>query len=144
MASVRDVDKGFAAFVKGCEASNGLTIKVGIHSEAPGEVLEKAEANEYGTETIPARPFVSGWADENREAAVAEIKAVLARALKSGKDPTQALEVSALKFQGQMQQRIADGIDPPNAESTVARKGSSTPLIDTGELRSSVLGKVVR
>lgn len=36
------------------------------------------------------------------------------------------------------QEAIAAGIPPPNAPSTIARKGSSTPLIDTGFLRQSI------
>jgi hypothetical protein len=43
-----------------------------------------------------------------------------------------------------MQQRIADRIDPPNAASTIKRKGSSVPLIDEGILRTSILGQVER
>lgn len=39
---------------------------------------------------------------------------------------------------GRIQARISDGIAPPNAPSTIARKGSSTPLIDTGRLRQAI------
>jgi hypothetical protein len=43
---------------------------------------------------------------------------------------------------GKLQKRWAAGIPPPNAPSTEARKGSSKPLIDTGQSRSSVTYKV--
>ena len=36
------------------------------------------------------------------------------------------------------QEHISAGIDPPNAESTIAKKGSSTPLVDNGTLRQSI------
>lgn len=36
------------------------------------------------------------------------------------------------------QEAISQGIAPPNAPSTIERKGSSTPLVDTGRLRQSI------
>lgn len=39
---------------------------------------------------------------------------------------------------GHIKQAISDGLPPPNTESTIQRKGSSKPLIDTGELRNSL------
>jgi phage gpG-like protein len=54
------------------------------------------------------------------------------------------LQMSTLQHQvgayavGVVQQAIAEGIAPPNAPSTVARKGSSKPLIDTGHMRQSI------
>ena len=45
---------------------------------------------------------------------------------------------------GEIQQRIADLREPPNAPSTKAAKGSSNPLIDDGTLRTSVTYRVER
>lgn len=39
---------------------------------------------------------------------------------------------------GNIKELISSGIAPPNALSTIAAKGSSTPLIDTGVLRNSI------
>jgi len=39
---------------------------------------------------------------------------------------------------GNIVQKISEGIEPANAPSTIKRKGSSTPLIDTGHLRQSI------
>lgn len=41
-----------------------------------------------------------------------------------------------------VQRLIAQGLEPENADSTKARKGSSTPLIDTGAFRQSVTFEV--
>jgi hypothetical protein len=54
----------------------------------------------------------------------------------------QVLEILGQRAVGQIQERIASGIAPANAPSTVAKKGSSTPLIDTGVLRSSITYQV--
>ena len=50
----------------------------------------------------------------------------------------EVLELLGQQCVGQIQERISEGIDPPNAPSTIRQKGSSTPLIDTGALRSAV------
>lgn len=54
----------------------------------------------------------------------------------------QSLDRLGLMAAGDIQRRIADLRDPPNAASTVDRKGSSNPLIDTGEMRQKVSHKV--
>lgn len=43
---------------------------------------------------------------------------------------------------GMVQKRIADGIAPGNDPATIAKKGSSTPLIDSGQLRSAITHEV--
>lgn len=140
-------DKGLKALLKRCEASK-LSITVGIHAEEGAgtyeggtTVADVATYNEFGTERIPARPFLSGWFDGNQ----AEIKAKLKSAgekIKNGADPHAALDLVAQWAAGQVQKGISAGVPPPNAESTAARKGSATPLINTGQLRSSIRGKV--
>ena len=55
-----------------------------------------------------------------------------------------ALQRIGLWAQSEIQQRISDGIPPQNAPYTINKKGSSTPLVDTGQLRSSISFKVVK
>lgn len=143
---VTDRDKGYAKMIANLDATGKLAITVGIHSEE-GEgdhdgrsIVDIAEANEFGL-GVPARPFVSGWAD-NYPDPVGEMRDEAAAALKAGVSPTKRLDALAQVWAGDMQAEISAGIDPENAESTIERKGSSTPLIDTGILRSSIRGKV--
>lgn len=106
-----------------------------------------AEIHEFGLGNVPARSFVRAYFDANRER-LRDMLGVLMRkaierAIKSGAPIDDAIRTSiltklGLKMQTEMQARIARGIDPPLDERTVARKGSSTPLIDTGQLRSSI------
>lgn len=44
--------------------------------------------------------------------------------------------------EGKVKRRIVDLRDPPNSPATIAAKGSSNPLIDTGHMRQSVTYKV--
>ena len=66
------------------------------------------------------------------------LKKLLQRVIAGELTEDAALEQFGAWSKGEIQARIARGVPPPNAASTVKRKGSSTPLIDTGILRSSI------
>jgi hypothetical protein len=105
-------------------------------------VLEVAIFNEFGL-GVPERSFIRAYVDAN-EKRIKEMCRVLALQVLAGKiSQEQALELLGLKLVGEIQQRIADGIPPPNAPSTIKAKGSSVPLIDTGQLRSSITHRVL-
>lgn len=55
-----------------------------------------------------------------------------------------ALKTIGAAVVGFVQATIANGVPPPNAPATVARKGSSTPLVDTGQLRNSITSEIRR
>lgn len=142
---VTSVDKGYNALIGRLEkAARERTLTVGIHEEAGAAssgdttVADIASINEFGL-GVPARSFIGAWAEE-REAQHKDDLGKLAQAVVKGSvaDIGQGLEQLGEKYVGEVQSRIAGGISPPNAPATVARKGSSTPLIDTGVLRSSV------
>lgn len=146
--SITDKDTGLKALLARCKASK-LAITVGVHEaegagayEGGATVADVATWNEYGTKNTPARPFISGWFDANQ----ADIRAKLKSAgdkIFQGADPVATLDVTAQYFAGKVQQGISAGVPPPNADSTVRQKGSSKPLIRTGQLRSSIRGHVV-
>ncbi|MBZ7262482.1 hypothetical protein FMK81_13295 [Klebsiella oxytoca] len=50
----------------------------------------------------------------------------------------QMLDQIGARAVGYCVEAIEGGIEPANAESTIRRKGSSTPLIDTGILKSKI------
>lgn len=111
----------------------------------PPTVAEVAMFNEFGL-GVPQRSFVRAWADEN-EAENRENLRKIGQAVVKGKlpgGPKQGLERFGLLAQGGIQKRMADGVPPPNAPSTVAQKKSSKPLIAGGQLRSSVTYKVFK
>jgi hypothetical protein len=115
-------------------------------SAPPLTVAEVGAFHEFGTRHIPQRSFIRAWFDE--AVASGEIADLLRSQLKlavAGKLPLdQALERVALKCQASVQKRITKRIPPPLAQSTIDRKGSSVPLIDTGQLRASIRGRVSR
>lgn len=116
-----------------------------LHDGAGKDVTvgDVAHWNYYGTTTISARPFIAIAFERHRD----EIEKVLARAtrgvLEEKLSAERALELVGEFAVGLVKQAIADGIPPPNAQSTIEQKGSSTPLIGvTGQLRGSVTSQV--
>lgn len=98
---------------------------------------EIAARHEFGI-GVPERSFLRGYFHEN-SATVAE---ATLRLFRSRGANAATLEVLGAWIVGQIQTRISNRIPPPNAPETIARKGSDVPLIDTGQLRSSVTHKV--
>lgn len=100
-------------------------------------ILEVAIYNEFGL-GVPERSFLRAWFDEHRSENEDALRNAVKLYLRGQKTLVEVLDLLGLKFQGGVQKKIAQGIAPPNAPSTIKEKGSSTPLIDTGQLRQSV------
>ncbi len=153
--SVRVVDRGANRVVRAAVSMAGpLALQVGImgsqaaqaHKErqedgavAPGpqSVGEIAAAHEFGL-GVPERSWLRGWFDAH-QAEIREDLAKVTRGVLLGRfTREQGLEILGVKYVGQIQARMATSIPPPNAPSTIARKGSSVTLIDTNQMRSAV------
>jgi len=134
---------------------------IGSDAEDDHGELTNAELgtiHEFGSSDgrIPQRSFLRSTVEENRDkykqmmadAASAfgtgKLRGAGGRFVSGGADGlTAALNKVGLQAVADVQRKIADGIEPPLAESTIARKGSSKPLIDTGQLRRSITHRVV-
>jgi hypothetical protein len=158
-----DKDKGFRALVKAAKAAN-LRLTVGIHGDKGGvphvappppagsaasppaarslTVAEVGSFHEFGLGDVPQRSFIGGWFDAERATASGYMRKAAARVTEGALTVQRALQLVGLGFVGGMQQRIAAGIAPALSETTIRRKGSSVPLIDTGQLRSSIESRV--
>ena len=132
-------------------------VKVGFFSTAKYQdgtpVAAVAAWNEFGTKTIPERPFFRN--------ALAEMEDGIANVIKAGIDPKkmvvdeQLADRVGLYAAAQVQESITALRDPPNAPETIARKrkklhgkkgvgGGENPLIDTGFMHDSVTWQVER
>lgn len=147
---VEDKDHGYNALVKKIDGMDRLAILVGIferegsipHGDDAFTVLDVAAVHEFGSEHVPQRSFLRAWFDENQDRAREALRRLMVQALEGKMTPEQCVEKFGLWVQGEIQKRIAQGIPPPLAESTIEQKGSSVPLVDKGQLRSSVTFKV--
>ena len=101
----------------------------------------KAAINEYGTSKIPQRPFMrtavsrhgKSWGEKSAKAVQSVMK---------GMPISQVTELVGMQMKADISSTLTNGPWTPNAPSTIAKKGSSRPLIDTGELRASITYKV--
>lgn len=100
-------------------------------------VVDVARWAEFGLGQ-PQRSWLRATVDMNRAKINDRIRKEMKAVFQGKRSMRQALDRVGLYVVGLIQQRIADGIEPANAESTVAQKGSSKPLIDTGQLRGSI------
>lgn len=113
------------------------TLEVGFFEKArypDGEfVASVAVKNEYGNPRIPPRPFfrnaISNNSDKWGDLALKFFKRA---------DSETALGMLGESIRGDIIRSIDKTNTPPNSPITIARKGSSKPLVDTGLLRASV------
>ena len=154
---ITDEDHGYRATIARVFnlAAEKPSITVGIHedkgAEAHGDVLtvlQIAIFNEFGTHDAngkvltPERSFIRAWFDEAEPSLRQDLVKLCASVIAGKRTRADILELLGSRMVGEIQQRIADGIEPENAKSTIKQKGSSTPLVDMGVLRSSVTYKV--
>lgn len=97
--------------------------------------------NEFGTEDgkIPPRPFMRLSIEKNNKNWLKFTKKGL---LNNNLEIKKTINQLGLLIVGDIQKEITNLRTPPNAESTIKKKGSSNPLIDTGLMRNSVKHKV--
>ncbi len=126
--------------LEGIAKKAGISVEVNLGFEdayyPDGTSVRKvAETNEYGSATQPPRPFFRNM--------VAEYKSTwspfLAKELKkNGYDIEAAMAKLGDMMTVQLKQSIMDTNSPPLAESTIRRKGSDKPLIESELMYDSV------
>lgn len=157
---VKIVDRGWKKLVQIAKQMRGeglMTLKVGII----GENADKEHISEDGKSTItmarlggvheygavikvgkgriviPQRSFIRATIAEKNN--YKDLVAKLFKQVISGqRDEKTALSLLGETIVGDIKMRIAEGIEPANSPRTIAAKGSSKPLVDTGQLRNSI------
>jgi hypothetical protein len=118
-------------------------VKVGFPAgEADSDVIDRAYWNHWGTTTIPERPFLSAAMRDNRDKYRQGMKASAVKLLTGKTTISVVMSKLGIMAQGDIQESISTWVSPPNAPSTIAQKGSSQPLIDSGEMRAAVTYKI--
>lgn len=120
----------------------GKQVRIGFQKgkateENGTDVCDVAAWNELGTENIPSRPFLRKSVDEN-EAKINSFMQSQKKDLLRGVPADQILKEIGIFQKDLIQEKITEGSYTPNAESTVRKKGSNKPLIDSGRMRQSV------
>lgn len=149
MNTLIDRDLGFSRTLRELADVQSETVLVGIHSDAPGHddgssLAAVAAANEYGVDptgsrpAIPERSFMRSTMDRGKPTYIGELQDAVEGAVDGRADLRQTVGRLGLRVEGDIKQTITDLRSPPNAPSTIRRKGSSNPLIDTGRMRANI------
>lgn len=142
---------GLEDYLRQVNSLDGHGVKIGIQSDAGDEdgtsILDIAIYNEFGTETIPARPFIRDFAQKNEKVLGIAMDRVAAK-VESGGSVDAAL-ASLGEFAQKHQQahvRASKSWATPNAKSTVqaksrAKKGGSVismPLLSVAASTANI------
>lgn len=156
MAKVKitDRDLGWNSIKQEIEKFGKMIIKVGI-VEGSGEidgvdiayyaaVNEAGYKDETGKTVIPSRPFIRSWIDSNENQILAVMQSVFRRVLTGQLSAEEAMKLIGEFVQSGIKKNITQGSFEKNADSTIKKKGSSRPLIDTGTMRNAIRYRVVK
>ena len=110
-------------------ASNNATIAAVHELSAP-------------TRGIPARPFLIPTMQNNAEKYTNLMAQGFRNALQDKEKAAEVYEKIGLVASTDVQDYIVSGQFVPLKQSTIDRKGSSKPLLDTGEMRNSISWEV--
>lgn len=146
--SIKDKDLGLNRILSDVDRLSNASIDAGILStnnrtmDDGTTVAEYAFFNEIGTKNIPARPFIASTSDNKGIEWDGLIRRGFKRVL-AGNLPIEHFFVGiGQRVVGDIKKTITNLSNPPNKPSTIARKKSSNPLIDTGLMRQLVAFEV--
>lgn len=110
-------------------------IKSATYPENGRFVAEIASYNEYGTDKIPPRPFLRNTVAQNKAKWRKIAKDYL---FKTNFNTELTLNVVGEVMKDDIVNSIRNFDTPPNAKSTIAKKGFDAPLRETGLLLQSI------
>ncbi len=120
--------------------------------EVDSDIIQRAVWNEFGTRggasgggwggPIPERPFLRNALRANEGKYKNAIRSSAAKILRGETTPITTLRKIGIVAVGDIQSEITSLSSPPNSPVTISLKGSSNPLIDSGEMRAAVTFKI--
>ena len=114
------------------DAMRGYLGAIGIHLRA-----ETTEIN------IPERSYIRSGFDEHVDEIAKTAKTLLGEVLQGNVTGKEMYATLGEMIVSQMQSFMVDLRNPPNHPATAERKGSRNPLVDTGQLQSSITWRVM-
>ena len=103
-----------------------------------------AAANHFGTSTIPARRFLDVAVANNSKRYANIVRDQIPKVLRGKMDMDAVLNAIGNAAVGDVQDYMVDLRTPPNAPSTIKKKGSDNPLVDTITLRPNIRHEIAR
>lgn len=147
-------DKGYDQLKETFEALNGVSATVGVHARdnkrqedgdiklapllAVHEFGAEIEGTKYGDITIPARPVLRGTITDHLDEYLDMQERLLVDVLEGKITEVVMFRKLGAWAQGKVRGRFGSDDLVPNAPLTIELKGSSSPMIDDGQLRQSI------
>jgi hypothetical protein len=104
-------------------------------------IEEAALRNINGTVKIPARNWIEGFLQSHGKKYTSLLKKMARSIISKKVTSTSALAEIGRKAQSDMRKLIVDWSEPPNAPTTVKRKGFNDPLVHTKVLQKEIKWK---
>lgn len=146
---VIDRDLGWKRIKKNlAELAREPAVAIGILAEeAPREDgkltnVDIGTFHEFGTEHVPQRSFIRGTVDAKRAEINKFVSDQLGRVIEGKETVDTSLAKVGEKVRAEIKGRIRAGIQPQLKPATIKGKGSSKPLVDTGQLLNSITYEV--
>lgn len=129
-------DRGLKRFMTQARQIHQSEISVGVHDNP--EIVARAIANEYGTDRIPERSFLRSTFDQEGFNIAARRSAAIRRIVEEGSSVREELRSIGAYLRDRIVAKINSGVPPPNAPSTIRRKGHGDTLRDTLKMRDGI------
>lgn len=158
--SYKSSDNGFRSMKKRLENINGTAVEVGV---LKGEHAWLASIHEYGCDIpvtdkmraylasqglhlkkttthihIPERSFLRTGFDENKADVMKKAQVMLSDVADGKMSEEGFYKAIGLELSSKIKDYARDLDSPPNHPFTTERKGSSNPLVDTGDMIGSI------
>lgn len=151
-AVVTDTDLGFDRIMLELTTLQNYSILVGIQEgsittgqtragrkqEVGLNIAQYSAQNEFGTDKTPERSFMRTAFDENINVIRGALAEQLGLVVDGNKTIRSAFDSVGILVANLIQRKIRQIRSPPNSPETIARKGSSKPLIDFGAMIAAV------
>lgn len=111
--------------------------KKGKMAKTNVDLVDVAMFNELGTAHMPSRPFLRNSVDAHKTE-INDFLQSMAKMVSRGTSAEKVLKKIGVFQKGLIQEEIVSGNFEKNKDSTIRRKKSDTPLIDTGRMRQSI------
>lgn len=106
-------------------------------------VVKVAKWNKEGTSKIPKRDFFEPCLKDFKKYTKESAKKFQKKLIKGIIDEN-IIDELGITAANRLRQSVIDFKDPPNAPSTIKRKGFNNPLIETGLMRDSITWKRIK
>lgn len=133
---------------KELEQLKNLQVRIGFQRgkkmyDNETDMCDVALFNELGTskgtpKEVPSRPFLRQSVDDNSDKINALCKSIMKNVSNGSCTAEEAYKKAGVYIKGLVQEQIKNGEFEANKPSTIKKKGSDKPLIDTGQMRQSV------